>query len=63
MKVSDLRQTLKALGLDDTGARYDLRDRLQTILAVHNAAMSGKSEDVVKQVGCGFTTLPVNDHA
>ncbi|KAI8466050.1 MAG: hypothetical protein J3K34DRAFT_485526, partial [Monoraphidium minutum] len=41
MKVKDLREVLRTLGLSEEGGRYECRDRLLTVLAAHQAVKQG----------------------
>ena len=50
MRVADLRACLRALGFSDEGGRYELRDRLSALLAVHEAARRGDRADLRRRL-------------
>eukprot|EP00775_Hariotina_reticulata_P002565 gene2565-2867_t len=50
MKVEELRDYLRRLGLSDEGGRYTLRDRLMTMLVVRRAATAGDMDYLLRQL-------------
>ncbi|GBF99894.1 hypothetical protein Rsub_12690 [Raphidocelis subcapitata] len=50
MKVKDLRDVLRTLGLSAEGGRYECRDRLLTVLAAHGAVKVGDKPALVLEL-------------
>jgi hypothetical protein len=49
-QVKELRDLLTRLGMDSTGGRYELLDRINSVKAVHTAAVKGDMDDLTSKV-------------
>ncbi|KIY93260.1 hypothetical protein MNEG_14702 [Monoraphidium neglectum] len=50
MKVRDLREALRTLGMSEEGGRYECRDRLLTVLAAHVAVKQGDRPTLMEEL-------------